>query len=341
MIHHEGTFGDYFSMKPSDNVYFFIQRKIYGIGELVEINTKCKSLNYPGADIPKNFSYIEKKDQMILDESDNSINNRCICFFKPSPYFFETGIDMDDVLSSDPERFKMLRALWKVSFIKIDDKENKALRDIILIRNEQNLIHKSQIFPNSEEIFTRARLLINDGYDFSHNQMLSNCSSVDYTRHEMAIEASLLDILSNSGTKIFGRWDYVSHQVVASPFKAIDYMDKMDIFGYRYIPGYDAISKYLCIEIKKDTAHSDVLYQIMKYVDWINTEYSHGNYSMIEAFIVAYDFDDELLRLKNEICVRNYAMGMRPTILGTWTNLRLIKYSYDESTTSLSFTEVL
>ncbi|SUY80090.1 Uncharacterised protein [Clostridium tetani] len=35
-IHHEGTFADYISMKPGDNIYFFIDRKIYGIGELIK-----------------------------------------------------------------------------------------------------------------------------------------------------------------------------------------------------------------------------------------------------------------------------------------------------------------
>lgn len=30
----EATLADYVSMKPGDNVYFFSERKIYGIGEL-------------------------------------------------------------------------------------------------------------------------------------------------------------------------------------------------------------------------------------------------------------------------------------------------------------------
>ena len=31
-IHHEGTFADYYSMKEGDHIYFFNNRKIYGIG---------------------------------------------------------------------------------------------------------------------------------------------------------------------------------------------------------------------------------------------------------------------------------------------------------------------
>lgn len=38
---------------------------------------------------------------------------------------------MDDALNSNPSAFRMLRAMWKVSFIKIDDEENRALFDIL------------------------------------------------------------------------------------------------------------------------------------------------------------------------------------------------------------------
>ncbi|MFU7517948.1 hypothetical protein AB4668_19500, partial [Clostridium sp. HCS.1] len=100
-------------------------------------------------------------------------------------------------------------------------------------------------------------------------------------------EAALIDIISNNKCNIFGSWDYLSHQVIASPFNAIDYMDKMDLFGFKYIEGFDTISKYLVVEIKKDEATKDTINQIMKYVDWITGDYSFGDYGMIQAFVVA------------------------------------------------------
>ena len=39
---------------------------------------------------------------------------------------------MDEVLSSAPEKFKILRVFWKLSFIKFSDTENQAFKDIIL-----------------------------------------------------------------------------------------------------------------------------------------------------------------------------------------------------------------
>ena len=48
----------------------------------------------------------------------------------------------------------------------------------------------------------------------------------------MALEATLCDVLTRHDDTVFGHWDYISRQVVASPFKPVDYMDRIDIFGY-------------------------------------------------------------------------------------------------------------
>ena len=155
-------------------------------------------------------------------------------------------------------------------------------------------------------------------------KLLASCKHEENSKikHEMAIEAALCELLSKKSDTLFGHWDYISHQVIASPFKAIDYMDKMDIFGYRYIKGYDTISKYMVIEIKKDAAQRDVIDQIMKYVD------THGDYSMIEAYVVAEDFSKEIIEYKNERCVRYFTKGFRPSIPCIWRNIKLIQYEY-------------
>lgn len=190
---------------------------------------------------------------------------------------------------------------------------------------------------------------VTSDYIMNSTDILSPCGR-DNTEisHEMAIEAHIIDILSNDKSTIFGPWDYISHQVAASPFKPVDYMDKMDIFGYRNIPGYDIISKYLLIELKKDTAKitdtkkkfEDPIAQTMKYVDWINHHYANGDYDMIEAFIVDHHIPQEMIDYKNEICTRTYIKGRRPVVTGTWSNLRLIEYKYNSDTKELDFIEV-
>lgn len=335
----EGTFADYFTMKPGDHIYFFNDRKIYGIGKIIDVNADCKYLNYIGADEPKIFSdeeYIGRKPLLTLADADN----RCFCTFVPNPYFFLNGIDMDDALNSDPDRFRMLRAMWKVSFIKVDDEEDKALLNIILKRNEEALYRGNNVFTYSEKKHKYIAKNASDLYRMSAYRLLMSClnNKDNKIQHEMAIEAALCDILSNDKNTIFGEWDYISHQVVASPFKAIDYMDKMDMFGYRYIKGYDTISKYMTIEIKKDVADISVIEQVMKYVDWIQGEYVHGDYSMIEAFVVAADFPEEVIRLRDEKCVRYFTKGFRPSTSCIWRGVRLIRYEYVEG--NLQFIEV-
>lgn len=159
-------------------------------------------------------------------------------------------------------------------------------------------------------------------------------------KHEMALEAGILDYISIKNGDIFGTWDYLSRQVVASPFKPVDYMDRMDIFGYRYIPNFRTISKYLVIEIKKDAAKMDDLIQVMKYVDWVNQEYSYGDYNMIDAYLVAYDFDEEVINAKEKIAIRNFTKGTRPVLSLEWKNLELIKYQFNSDNNKLEFTKI-
>lgn len=336
--HHEATFGDYFSMKEGDNVYFFIKRKIYGVGELISIDNESAILNYPDA---LNPSLKEYKDisNYILYNNNKSIDNRLICIFKPSPYFFKQGIDMDDALLSNPDSFRMLRAFWKLSFVKVDDKENIALRNIIIKRNKRflnELNNNKNIFPYKTKKINLIKDKADENYKISDAEIINSASDVDdkeYLRHEMAIEASLIYNLTRkdeSTNDIFGEWDYISHQVIASPFKAIDYMDKMDIFGYKYIPEFNIISDYLIIEIKKDSATIETVDQVIKYVDWVNQEYTHKDYSMISAYIVAYDIPEDVIEYTEEIAIRNFTKGTRPTVSEVWTNLKLVEYKRDK-----------
>lgn len=339
-VNHEGTFGDYITMKEGDNVYFFHDRKIYGIGRMININGDCKFLNFPNADLPQQFIFSSIKNSMILNSRDN-INNRMLCIFTGNPYFFKNGVDMDEVLTSNPSKFKMLRAFWKLSFIKIDDEENKALMDVILKSNEKYLTTREQIYITKNTVHKRITKITNEQYKVNADNIIKIASNTDGSiKHEMALEVGILDYIANKKGNEFGHWDYLSHQVIASPFKPIDYMDKMDIFGYRYISGYSTISKFLVIEIKKETASIADISQLMKYVDWVNQEYCYGNYEMIEAFLVANKIPEEVRKQKENIARRNYTKSRRPPISKQWYNLRMVEYQYCPGNNKLKFREV-
>ena len=316
-----------------------IKRKIYGIGKIKKIGFDCKFLNYENADNPKYISNKEyEKANPLL--KNGSKNNRCFCVFEPSPYYFENGVDMDDALNSNPSAFKMLRAMWKVSFIKIDDEENRALIDIILKRNEYNLNSGENVFDFDNSVHTDIASKVTNKHKLTACNILFSASQNNLIKHEMAIEAALCELLCNENKFPFGKWNYISHQVIASPFKAIDYMDKMDIFGYKYINGFSTISKYMVIEIKKDIATSVVIEQIMKYIDWIQTEYAHGDYSMIEGYIVAADFPEEIIAKKDKECLRFFTKGYRPSEACIWNAIKLIRYEYNQENKKIDFIEV-
>ena len=57
--HHEATLADYITMNEGDNIYFFINRRVYGIGELTNIDNDCKFSNFPKASIPEAFNQFQ------------------------------------------------------------------------------------------------------------------------------------------------------------------------------------------------------------------------------------------------------------------------------------------
>ena len=329
MINHEGTFADYLSMKEGDLIFFFIQRKIYGCGRLVNVGSDCKYLNFKEADYPNNDTENQFASKHLLQYG--SSENRCFCIFEPYPAFFRNGVDMDEVLQHKTCAFHSVRTLWKLSFIKMDDEESSELFNIILKHNEDKIDDADSKFEFDQihhEILAMNNL---NEYRLTRKGVIESCISGTRLGHEMALEAAMCELLQGEGVAPFGKWDYISHQVCASPFKPVDYMDKMDVFGYKFIPNYRVKSKYLIAELKKDEATIDVVEQILKYVDWVSDEYANGDYSMIEAYIVAAQFSDEVKESVRNHAIRNFNKGFRPTQFCVWSNLKLVQYSIDNN----------
>lgn len=321
----EATFADYCSMKPGDNIYFFTDRKLYGIGELISIGNDCKFVNYPTASIPIQENYNKIYKEMILNDNPSNVNNRWICIFKPSPAFYCTPVDMDDVLSYKPDTFKTLRTFWKKSFTKINDEENNSLKEFILLRNQNN----PNAYAYSENFQNKNKdKFQNKNYLLSYEPILDFATTQDNKiKHEMALESAIVLELSNNENSVFGNWDYISHQVEASPFKPIDYMDKIDVFGYRFLPNTKIVCKYLIIENKNEEATIEVAEQISKYVDWVVKNYAYGNYEMVEAYIVAPSFSNDLLINGKSIVERKYIISSHPVENKMWNDLNFVSYN--------------
>lgn len=85
---------------------------------------------------------------------------------------------------------------------------------------------------------------------------------------EMFIESAVLQAISRDMCSTLGHWDYVTHQLIASPFKPLSYIDKIDIYGYRYSQHYqdapNLVVKYLIVELKKGKINTAALKRIRR-----------------------------------------------------------------------------
>lgn len=330
-ISFEGTLADYCSIKEGDNIYFFYNRKIYGVGVTVAIDKDCKYKNYKDAtQLLSNISFNEKtKEELLIGEDASALDKHWICLFKPAPCFYKDGVDMDDLLMYKPQNIKRLRTFWKTSFIKIDDLENDTIKEFVYLRD----FSSTKKYKFNDKVHKSIAKKVNSDYLISPKELIPQCldDSKKYFKHEMALESILVYELVNGLSSLFGKWDFVTHQLCASPFKPIDYMDRIDIFGYRYetIENSKIISKYLIVELKKDTADEKTVTQVSKYIDYICKEYAYGDYSLIQAYIVAHDVSSINVNKKDEICERTYNIGSHPVISKKWNNLHLVEYKIE------------
>lgn len=326
------TFGDMITMKPGDNIYFLSNRKIYGIGKLVCIGNDCKYDNYLNSSALLPDCAIELEGVL----TSHSTRARWVCFFEPSTFFFKKGADMDDILRYRPDAFKMLRAFEGVTFIKIDEEENRALKEYISLINEssyEDFENNSYSFSNDTHKSLQEKDLTPHIMDI--NKALSHEENKEYVISEMFVEAALLQVISRDGCSALGHWDYATHQLIASPFKPLSYIDKIDVYGCRESQNYTdipkLITKYLLVELKLGKINGATLEQTMQYVDWICFEYASGDYSKIEAYVIGDSTVHNIDRIIDEKCHRDFIMETHPVKTGKWQNLRIIKYAIESS----------
>lgn len=334
----EGTLADYMSMKPGDNIYFFCKRRYYGVGELVSIGPDCKYCNYPHSSELVHPNYASIASDLLVDFGPESAHYRWLCTFKGAPFLFEEGIDTDEILTYKPNTFKMLRAFWKVSFIKLSEEENASLKEIFLLRHQKEMTTRTGILQEHRSAHTAIASRTLAGYRITPHDMLRTCTVGARVKHEMALEAAVVYDLCNGTTPELGSWDYVSHQVVASPFKPIDYMDRIDVLAMRYLPGTKIPCKHLVCELKKDVADQATIDQVLKYVDWVCSEYAYGDYEAIEACIIAAEYPANITSYYHDVVQRYYTLGSHPVRNKQWNALRLLRYSYTGG--AMTYTDV-
>lgn len=315
-----GTLADYLGMKEGDNIFFFKNRKIYGIGELIDIAGKDCRFRIR----PKNESGAP------LTEEKNPEEHHFTCTFKPSPYFFRNGVDMDEVLRFNPEKIKALRFFSNMTFIKLDDIECEAIKNIIARKNEEYISDdKSEMhfeFDESVHCDIANKILNTDAYELSIFDYVQ-FDSKGNVKSEYYIEGAIMDLLRKYNSEYIGEWDFIARQYPASPPKPSEYKNTMDLFGYRYVKGFSsAISKYLVIELKSGKINKEHVQQTMKYVDWISREYTNGDYSMIKAYTIGSEEECDVQYEIEEIIERKYITDSIPVTNRCWNDLEILSY---------------
>ena len=314
-----GTLADYLGMKEGDDIFFFTDRKIYGIGKLINIkNVDCR------------FRIHAKTDGVVdlIETRDPSVH-QFVCTFVPEPYFFKTGVDMDEVLLFCPEKIKSLRFLSQRTFMKLDDEESNAIKNVIARKNEHCLhkydekMHFDHADDVHKEMCERLETCV-DEYNLSVFDYIEDNKKVS---SEYYIEGMVMALLRKGNSGTLGQWDFIGRQFPASPPKPSEYVEYMDLFGYRYVPGFPgAISKYIVVELKTGTINRAHIQQTMKYVDWISREYAKGDYSMIEAYTVGFDVEDGIEETTKDITERNYIIEGHPVENRKWQALKVFSY---------------
>ena len=333
-----------FKVRKTGLVFFFSDRTIYGVGRVVGFDMGGQRLaalaNYPGASFP--HATPPKNPDDYLWRENGEENQRWVFFFEPHPYFFKTGLDMDEVLASDVKGVvRSLRVFEDVSFIQMENEEAQVILDLLLRRNE-DVINEypslDRVFDSrAEQIHSRVR-----EHDLKRYQIDLDGLTRKHARrdgsvgHEALVHAWLANAITQmqeQAVKIFGNWDYVTNQYPASPQKPVRYMDQIDIFGYveKTISPEAAptVLRYKVIEIKKGkVGKNDDVNQLIKYVDWVAHTRAGGDYSLVEAYFVAHDYADKVVQYVQDTLPKDFITPRRPYAPARWKQLQLIRYTY-------------
>jgi len=346
------TFADYLTMSPGDRVFFFKDRLIYGVGEVV--GDAGALLNYPHSAEPHPP---EPREEDALLSTVGWKRIRVAIPFSPSPAFFKVGIDMDEILSSRGAGESWSLRFWEgVSFRQLGPKETGSLVEAFLRRfygRPNDVIGPSK---NREELI---RYIKSKGHGaLSARELVARDPGAYLTtdgvfKSEKMLHAVLIDNLRKEEKE-----SDIFHEVPASPPKPPRWAESIDILATRRYPGasMDLPAHYDLIEVKKDaeTASSlgtlnRVMSQIMRYVDFVAENYADGNYGAIEAHYVAKQYTERCKRAMKRWKTELKDMTTRPYVLRVgkdkletqiWDKLRFFEYEWDDAKKYIELSEV-
>ncbi|WP_262181675.1 hypothetical protein [Haloarcula laminariae] len=352
-----GTFADLATIEAGDSVFFFKDKMIYGVGEVLDTTGNPQRpllYNFPDALEPAAVDAItgsrpeddaetnndsERKAQRMADEAlytgQSWSKIRILIPFRAAPAFFEQGIDMDYVLSSN--------GIPRSSYLEFFEGKNFSLLSKETTENLTHLIHMVNRDTSSGKVIDMAEPLIDfeiavDGRDsdpVSIRQYVSdNPSRVlddGLFSKENWVHATIIEALKSGADDILpesmtGRSrQQIYREFPTSPAKPTSWANHLDVLT-EIQPQFDFPDStpaddqattvgYEVIEIKKDEIWYvdnlvDHLEQLMKYVDYVAEEIADGHYQAIDAYLLTGGYADTDETYREEV---RQAFEERPT----------------------------
>jgi hypothetical protein len=310
---HRKATADLACLQPGGYVYLFAKRGIHGIGILADPPV---TLNHVGA-----FADDPGTGEGILPGTSLPQHRFVVRLDADMSHWFETPVDMDDVLTAGGSRMYALRTMEDRSFAIFDEEEQQAFEQELRLRNVDGGHRLGGTPPDSEPL--------------SVTQLNRAIGADD----ELAIESDLAWRL-NRGEDLpafDGTWSSSLRQVTASPPKPVSYIDRIDLLARRFEGSGRFVREHAVIELKKGKATKKDAEQLMRYVDWVVTEYHHGQYGRVRAYLVAEEFGPHLESGLEKVALRLFTVDPRRPRARHWEAFSLVRavrggdgsYAYD------------
>jgi hypothetical protein len=336
------TLADYVTMRSGDMIFFFVDRNIYGIGELVAVRSdEVAFCNWRAADDFKR-PVPDLSQFLWTDLSPNVVHRlgsvRWLCTFRPQPAFFARGLDMDYALATDRGNvLNHLRVLSGRTFFRLEDSECELLARMLHRLNE-NVTPPIGLGADWDSSRLEAlKRVLTDDHLFDPRRTVHTATDGNALKEAAAQVWVAHGLARRKLDSVFDPWSYVANLEPASPLKPREYMDEIDLFGYSTFEtaGPHAVryvQRYHLVELKGKPGETliDAVRQAMKYVDWIAHERAAGDYSEIHASVLTSrhgeSLDPHALDEIRKIRLRNYVEPARPYAARDWQKLRLVTF---------------
>lgn len=331
------TLADYFCAREGDALLFFSNRRIYFGGFLAPLPGRESVAweNWRGAS-----SVTTPPEAPLLTGHFDAAAERVPWLLSFAPRRLEHGemisIDMDELLEGEAgAHMRALRTFSELNILRLEPLETSWMLSALLGTSGVDLygLSSAEATETQREIADIATPL--SGEELMRVAIAERTSVPIF---EGVLECWVADQLTRStkaAREIFGAepLSFLTTQQPASPLKPRQYMDVIDLYGYQLkhmgdgLP--DTTSRYVIVEMKRGqptaTGPNSAIEQLMKYVDWVAENRVGGDYSRVEAYLIATEFTEHLVGTAHRLRRVSYRKVGRGAQTQEWSSLSLVR----------------